>query len=158
MCRAVRRSSVGRVGFWPRAGLPAGLCYLIGRREEDREGELEGGEVTTRIGLENDYVEYEYPHRRTPRCRPFNKAGYLTIDLASRVSGPKSLLRTLSLSEPCISTSGVALMTVRCAKRMGIMGGKASTILSPPPGYTTLGGIYTITGIVRGRPRAPEPA
>src|SRR5947209_797397 len=58
-------SSRSRVGFWSRPGSPAGLsslasrpCCLIGRREEDREGELRGLEVT-RIGLENDYVEYK---------------------------------------------------------------------------------------------------
>ena len=59
------RSSRGRVGFWSRAGLSAGVsgltgwpCYLIGRREEDRERELLEG--TTRIGLESDHVEYKY--------------------------------------------------------------------------------------------------
>jgi hypothetical protein len=44
------RSSRGRVSFRSRAELPAGLSgltgqprYLIGRWEEDREGELGGG-------------------------------------------------------------------------------------------------------------------
>ena len=43
------RNSRGWVGFWSRAGLPVGLpsltgwpCYLTGRSEEDREGELWG--------------------------------------------------------------------------------------------------------------------
>ena len=56
-----------------------------------------------------------------------------TIDLASKVSGLKGSPRTLLLSEPCISTSGVAMATVRCTRKMGIMGRKASTILSPCP-------------------------
>jgi hypothetical protein len=97
------------------------------------EGDLWGRGETTRIGLGDDYVEYKYPHHRTPRCRPFNKARYLTIDLVCKVSRSKSSLRALLLSEPCISTSRVALVTVMCAGKMGIMEGKASTILSPPP-------------------------
>jgi hypothetical protein len=44
-------------------------------------------------------------------CRHCKSVGGLrqasyTIDLASRASGPKGFLRTLSLSEPCISTGG----------------------------------------------------
>ena len=62
-----------------------------------------------------------------------------TIDLASRVSVPKGSLRALSLSEPCISTSGVAMAAVGCAGKMGIMGGRASTILSPSPGLYHFG-------------------
>jgi len=42
-----------------------------------------------------------------------------TIDLVSRVSGPKGLFRTLSLPEPCISTSGVAMAMVRCVGKVG---------------------------------------
>jgi len=56
-----------------------------------------------------------------------------TIDLASRVSVLKGSLRALSLSEPCISTSGVIMAAVGCAGNMGIMGGRAFTILSPSP-------------------------
>jgi hypothetical protein len=44
------------------------------------------------------------------------------------------------------------MAAVGCA---GKTGGRASTILSPSPYYTTLGGIHTITGIVGGRP-SPE--
>ena len=59
-------------------GLPAGLSGLTGpgllpdwSNREDREGELlRGG--TIRTSLENDYIEYKYPHRHrhTLRCRP----------------------------------------------------------------------------------------
>ena len=65
--------------------------------------------------------------------------GVADIARTSKVSGPKGSLWTFSLSEPCISTSRVAMATTTCAGKMGITGGKAPTILSLPPGLCHLG-------------------
>ena len=69
------RSSRGRVGFRSRPGLPAGLSGLTGPAllpdwsKGRRRGKEGFGEGNARISLENDYIEYKYPHRHTPRCR-----------------------------------------------------------------------------------------
>jgi hypothetical protein len=94
-------------------------------------------------------------------CKSFESVGGAeraldTIDPASRVSGPKGSLRTLSPSEPCISISGIAYGDSEvCWKDRGLWEENAWPILSSSPGHTTLSGIYTITGIVGGRPVGP---
>jgi hypothetical protein len=77
-------------------------------------------------------------------CRYFKSVGGLrqalcTIDLASRTSEPKGLLRTLSLSEPCISTSRVAMATVRYAGKMGSWEERLRPSYHHPNCYTSLG-------------------
>jgi hypothetical protein len=49
------------------------------------------------------------------------------------------------------------MAVVGCAGKMGILGKSFDYPVIIPLGYTTLGGIYTITGIVGGRPWAPVP-
>jgi hypothetical protein len=57
------RSNRGRVGFWSRPGLPAGLSGLTGPAllpdwsKGGGEGRRAFGGGATRIGLENDYVD-----------------------------------------------------------------------------------------------------
>lgn len=60
-----------------------------------------------------------------------------TIDLVSRVSGPKGLFSTLSLPKPCISTSRVAMAMVRCVGKVGRKSfDYPVTILPPIPLWT----------------------
>ena len=82
----------------------------MSRREEDREGELgEGG--TTRIGLKNDYVEYKYPHRRTPRRLALLKGRvphcYLSGKLPDNIGIPPSFQTLHGLNNVVVTEAAV---------------------------------------------------